>query len=175
MFIDVGGIAPFFELLKDLEFIELLVAGNVDDPDNGRDLLGNTTTALKTDDNEQGEVEPIDLVPAKRQSVDAEALGYTDTNDDIDPFFNSQPAEPVVTENNNNTPPAMDLNFEAVKSKLATYIEKNAPAQDVWSHMLNLEQCNNAVELIAFIQDIQLTDNSEWSQGINDFYKILKQ
>ena len=176
MFADVGGIAPFFEMLRDLELIERFIVGDVDD---SNDIVNESVpTTLETSDDGQNNVEPIDLIPAKPQSTDSNALDNTNDSN-FDNFFNSRPAEPVTIDNTDNSGNSerqtANLNFEAVKSKLASYIERHAPAQDAWSHMLNLEQCSNAVELIAFIQEIQRTDNSELSHGINEFYTMLKQ
>lgn len=175
MFADVGGVAPFFEILKEFEYIELVTSGAVSPQET------QNHTVFETIDDAQNFTTAIDPAPTKQQSADFDYAGDTAStaDSDVDNFFNSQvidrATDPTISENNSTKRQAVDLKFDAVKSKLATYIERRAAAGDVWSHMLNLEQCNNATELLEFIKDIQRTDNGDLAQGIDEFSKMIER
>lgn len=194
MFAKTGGIAPFFELLIDLGFIELLSAGAADAHDDTHEGNALDLSSFKADDTPNNPVTPSANTAKPAPSDTFSYTIDTSTPDDSDfaTFFDSQsnthqsntqssnsfdnpPNSPASNDSNNNKRQSVDVHFESVKSKLATYIEQRAPAQDVWGHMLNLEQCERPAELLGFIQDIQRTDNTELSQDIDAFSKMLGQ
>ncbi len=63
--------------------------------------------------------------------------------------------------------------YESTKSELAAYIETNAPAEEAWGHLLNLEQCDDPAQLLALVQQIEKYSNDTLSAGMNDFSRRI--
>ena len=177
MFEGAGGIAPFFELLVDLGYVERVNSGDSyvqDDRDNMQD-----NATLETNDAIQNK--PATALTSERAvTTGVDDLPSTTPldNHEFDRFFTDSPSEPTPTSTDTSSGTkrdSVDINLEAVKSKLATYIEQRASAQDVWGYMLNLEQCETVSALQDFISDIERTDNQQLSQDISEFSKMLER
>lgn len=70
---------------------------------------------------------------------------------------------------------APNVNYETLKSELATYIEKNAPSGEAWGYLLNLEQCHDTQQLLTLTQDIQSTTEGSLSRDMSEFSKKIKR
>ncbi len=62
-----------------------------------------------------------------------------------------------------------DVNYETLKSSLATFIEKNAPPEDAWGYLLDLEQCSETSQLLALAKNIQDSSSGSLSRSMEDF------
>ena len=161
MFVEAGGVAPLLEMLRDLQYIELV----------GQSTLSSIEQTPSTK-----WVEP--------PVVSERPMPLSDTPK----TFQSQPTQP--TRNNSEAEFAAEFNnaasiqasnksiqtsanYDTIKSDLAAYIEKNAPAQDAWGYLLSLEQCENDSQLLMLIQKIQNSTSGSLSRGMDKYYKAI--
>lgn len=168
MFAEFGGIAPLFELLLEFQCIELLGQDNNAPP---------PTASIKPK-----AVEPVQMSEPQRissanenleasqlpssaqpQSIQSQASSEAEFNST---FNNPQQKEQTATVDNNKGDVA---NYESLKSDMATIIEKNAPPEEAWGYLLNLEQCEDATQLLALAQKIQSASSGNLSRSMDKF------
>lgn len=147
MFASFGGVTPLFELLLEFDCIE--VAG-------GAEGLS-VPTAPKIS-------RPSLVAKPTVQNSEAE----------FERTFNTQNSDEITAIGNTAKPRAPDANYELLKSELATYIEKNAPPQEAWGYLLNLEQCDDTAQLLALAQSIQESSSDKLSGGMDSFIKKMR-
>ncbi|ERL56739.1 hypothetical protein [Psychrobacter aquaticus] len=159
MFASFGGVTPLFELLLELEYIE---------------LVGVAPTATRAEISSQMPVAPS-VVPESRPISQS-----TDTNieTDFERTFNNN-SNKITTSGksaigNIFRNKLFKANDETIKSDLATYIEKNAPPVEAWSYLLMLEQCENNSQLSILVQEIQNTSSENLARGMNEFIRRVQ-
>lgn len=143
MFVEFGGVTPLFELLLELDCIEIIGQDNAEP-------------------NFETNPEPSQQSQAIKQSSEAE----------FDKTFNN-PNIDITTINYSSTSKADSANYEATKSELAAYIETNALPEEAWGYLLSLEQCSDPVHLMALIQQMQKSSNQALASGMTEFSKKL--
>ena len=98
-----------------------------------------------------------------------------DNQAEFDKTFNNQTSNDISNIGSSlKLSKAEDADYKTTKSELANFIEKNAPPEESWGHMLSLEQCDNASQLLELIQRIQNSSNTELSRGMESFFKRIK-
>ncbi|WP_435979351.1 hypothetical protein [Psychrobacter sp. DM4] len=147
MFASFGGVTPLFELLLEFDCIEVI--GSSKSPSSSTPRVSRPSSITKpTIQNSEAEFERT---------------------------FNSQKLDEVASIGNPPKSKLPDANYEILKSELATYIEKNAPPQEAWGYLLNLEQCDNTAQLLALAQSIQESSSDKLSGGMDSFIKKMRQ
>jgi hypothetical protein len=164
MFVDTGGIAPFFEMLQDLEYIEL--AGHASE------VTMQMSPAIP-------QLPQTDII-SERQVTEAPkpsepSRSQSNSEAEFDVTFNSPKPKKTTAIGRFFTSKASGVSYETLKSELATYIEKNAPPQDAWGYLLNLEQCSGASQLLELTQKIQKSTSGDLSRSMEDFSKKIKR
>ncbi len=150
MFIEFGGVEPLFELLVEFQCIE---------------LIGQDNSASKAMSTSKPISQSSSTTQTASKSIEAE----------FDMTFNNNESDKNTTLNNVLTSEKSNSNYEVLKSELATYIEKNAPAQEAWSYLLSLEQCDDSSQLLALAEEIQNSSNGSLSRGMSGFLKTIKR
>ena len=163
MFADFGGIGPLFELLLELECIEL-VATHMDAQAQDQDARQVPTT-IKAPNTEHSQ--------SAAYSFDAS------TEVEFERTFNSKQPKDATDIGNKSIggmfkTVAPNAQYGAIKSDLATYIEKNAPPAEAWGYLLGLEQCEDSAQLLLLAQEIQKSSNSDLSRGMAAFIKRIQ-
>lgn len=163
MFAGFGGIAPLFELLFELEYIEVVGV--------------TTTTASKAEVASQ--VPTASQAPTASQSQPISKSVDTDAETDFERTFNNNLNKTSLlgkTSIGNIFKNKLSKNnYETVKSDLASYIEKNAPSVEAWGYLLMLEQCENDSQLLILAQEIQNTSSGNLARGMNEFIKRIQR
>lgn len=175
MFAEFGGIAPLFELLQEFQCIELIVGDNASAssqsyaPPQSAELQVAASPptmppiapppTLANEDNKALQPEPM---PSQSDNAAEFDATFNDKSDKTVPFASYFKRK------------AADVDFETLKSELATYIEKNAAPEDAWGYLLNLEQCTDASQLLALTQKIQRSTSGSLSRGVGEFAKKIK-
>ena len=149
MFIEFGGVEPLFELLVEFQCIELV-----------------------GQDNASSQVIPT---PKPVSQSQATQLSSKNIEAEFDKAFSVQQSDKNSTPNNTFTSGKPDNTYEVLKSELATYIEKNAAAQEAWSYLLSLEQCDDSSQLLALAEEIQSANSGSLSRGMSGFLKTIKR
>ena len=147
MFASFGGVTPLFELLLEFDCIE---------------VAGGTRSSKSSAVPEVSRPSPV-IKPAVQN-----------TETEFENTFNNQKLDEVTSIGNTPKPKAPDANYEQLKSELATYIEKNAPPQEAWGYLLNLEQCDDVAQLSSLAKSIQNSSSDSLSQGMDSFIKRMK-
>lgn len=160
MFAGFGGVTPLFELLLELEYIE---------------VVGAAPAATRADISPQLPV----ASPVVSESRPISPPNDTDIETEFERTFNNNSANKVATSGKsairnlfNNK--LFKTNDDTIKSDLATYIEKNAPPVEAWGYLLMLEQCENNSQLSILMQEIQNTSTGNLARGMNDFIKRIQ-
>lgn len=163
MFAGFGGIAPLFELLFELEYIEVTGVA--------------TTTTPKAEVASQ--VPTASQAPTASQSQPISKSVDTDAETDFERTFNNNLNKTSMlgkTSIGNIFKTKLSKNnYETVKSDLASYIEKNAPSVEAWGYLLMLEQCENDSQLLILAQEIQNTSSGNLARGMNEFIKRIQR
>lgn len=107
MFAGFGGVAPLFELLLELECIEI-----VGQPDSGSEPSVSAQSKANDDTAKSNEIE------------------FEQT------FNTSQAREEIAVRPADSKQTAADEDYEKVKSALAAYIETNAKPEEAWEYLL---------------------------------------
>jgi hypothetical protein len=150
MFASFGGVTPIFELLLELEYIE---------------VAGADTATTQT--------------PIASQSQLSPQPTTTDVVTELDRTFRSKAASKMSAIGRksigslfkNKMPYA---SYETIKSDLAAYIERHAPPVEAWGYLLMLEQCEGSRQLLVLVQEIQSTSSGELAHGMNDFTQRIQ-
>lgn len=165
MFAEFGGVAPLFELLIDFQCIERVEPENANTSTHSLNPISKPSAPRQVS-KPKAVIPPVsDAVPIQR----------TPDNDDFEKTFNTQSsmnsrsAVKVVKESDT------DANYEPLKSDLATHIEKNAPPEEAWGHLLNLEQCRNTSQLVALARDIQNSNSVTLARSMNEFFSRMNR
>lgn len=166
MFVGAGGIAPFFELLQDLQYIELVEEA---DASSEQTTTAKPVSAEKSNDNLRASQSQVSPPRQPQPSSEAEFQAEFDNKP------SNQGSDSVTAIGNYFKPEATDVNYETLRSDLATYIEKNAPPQDAWGYLLSLEQCNGASELLVLVQEIQSATSGTLAREMDEFSKTIKR
>ena len=161
MFADFGGVVPLFELLIDFQCIELVET-------ESRTISAPSSTSTST---------PTAPRPMSTAAVrDERPLEVaSDKEVEFEKTFNTQSSTDSRLVANTATPSYPDAHYEALKSELATHIEKNAPLEEAWGHLLNLEQCRNSSELLALARDIQNANSATLSRSMSEFFTRINR
>ena len=173
MFAEFGGIAPLFELLQEFQCIELIA------DDNASVASQSYVTPQPAAPRTVTEQQVAEIQPTTRANEDSKELqpqsiqSQSNSAAEFDATFNDKPKK-AASFTGYFKRKAADVNFETLKSELATYIEKNAAPEDAWGYLLNLEQCTDAPQLLALIQKIQRSTSGGLSQGVGEFSKRIK-
>ncbi len=130
MFAEFGGIASVFELLFELSCIELIEQTN-------SNILPQSAIKLEQavpTNAEYSVSQPRNAQPPSQLNTEAEFLNQFNNK------TNSQELGKTASLGKFFKLEGIDTSYESIKSDLASYIEKNAPAQDAWGYLLSLEQ-----------------------------------
>ena len=161
MFADFGGIGPLFELLLELECIEL-VATHIDAQAQDARQVFATIKASNTEHSQSA-----------AYSFDAS------TEIEFERTFNSKQPKDSADVGKKSIggmfkTVAPNAQYGAIKSDLATYIEKNAPPAEAWGYLLGLEQCEDSTQLLLLAQEIQKSSNIDLARGMAAFIKRIQ-
>lgn len=156
MFADFGGVAPLFELLLELEYIEVAGAAAITAP--RAEMSAQTSVASPSQPRPKSA--DIDIeTEFERTFNNTNKTGVSDKTP-MGGFSNS---------------PLSKTNYETIRSDLASYIEKNAPPIEAWNYLLMLEQCENGSQLLILAQEIQNDNSENLARGMNEFIKRIQQ
>lgn len=161
MFADFGGVVPLFELLIDFQCIELV------------ETESRTISAPSLDSTSTPTAPRPMSAAAVRDERPLEVA--SDKEAEFEKTFNTQSSTDSRLVANTATPSYPDAHYEALKSELATHIEKNAPLEEAWGHLLNLEQCRNSSELLALARDIQNANSAMLSRSMSEFFTRINR
>ncbi|MGO2734308.1 hypothetical protein [Psychrobacter sp.] len=161
MFADFGGIGPLFELLLELECIELV------------------TTHMDAQAQDARQVSATIKAPNTEHSQSAAYSFDASTEVEFERTFNSKQPKDATDVGNKSIggmfkSVAPNAQYGPIKSDLATYIEKNAPPAEAWGYLLGLEQCEDSAQLLLLAQEIQKSSNSDLSRGMAAFIKRIQ-
>lgn len=165
VFIEAGGIALLFELLEDLQYIEQIIPPAHHLSEQVAVTIQAVTTPRQTPAMSYSQaLSSIDSDESEATKHDHLALDDTilSTDDKIDSSSGSS--------NNAST-----LSYDAIRSDLAAFIEKNAPASDAWGYLLSLEKCDNAMQLQALVQSIYSSTTGTLKAGMPKYYQALQR
>lgn len=162
MFADFGGVGPLFELLLELECIE---------------IAGATNTGLQTS-TPQAPTVPQSPIAEHSQSTRNSFDSSTET--EFDRTFNSKKPNKIADIGKKSIgsifkSKVSDAHYSTIKSDLATYIEKNAPPAEAWGYLLSLEQCEDSAQLSLLVHEVQKSSNGNLSHGMSEFIKRIQQ
>ena len=162
MFAEFGGIAPLFELLLDLECIEVASAGSAE---TEIPTLSQTT---------------ITSIPVTTQSQPVAPAFDENSEIEFNNTFNSKSTTKVKESEKKSISSIFkakpsNVSDETIKSDLATFIEKNAEPIEAWGYLLSLEQCGNSTQLSILAKEIQNTSSGSLARGMNDFIKRIER
>ena len=173
MFAEFGGVAPLFELLLDFQCIELsepstLSASEQKLSTSSRSIPAQLDTRFRSD----SQVRALSSNAPQSQTTTSQTMSSQKNSEaEFAAEFNSLPSSPVAQTGSDSS-----ASYEAIKSELASYIEKNAPSQDAWGYLLSLEQCENDSQLLALVQKIQSSNSGDTlSRGMDKYHKALKK
>lgn len=146
MFADFGGVTPLFELLLELQYIDVIRDTN--------------TTPIQTP------------VTAKPQPIPHFANSSIQTA--LDRTLKNKSPRKMKAIGSIFKTKLSTARYETIKSELAAYIEKNASAAEAWGYLLLLEQCENSSQLLILIREIQNTSSGDLAFGMSGFIKRIQ-
>ena len=169
MFADFGGVGPLFELLVELECIELIGAANASSQIQTAPQVSTVT-----------EASTVPQVPVAEQPQFTDNSFDVSTEIEFDRTFNSKPPSKIAEAGKKSIgnifkSKVAGANYGTVKSDLATYIEKNAPPAEAWGYLLSLEQCEDSAQLLLLAQEVQKSSNANLARGMSEFIKKIQQ
>ncbi|WLP94337.1 hypothetical protein [Psychrobacter sp. M13] len=153
IFAESGGVAVLFELLQDLQYIE--VASSDQGEPTETSLFAASETATLSDEDAQ-----------RVQNIEVNVAAGFETEIETEPKELSDDEKHYYDKNFN-------ADFESKRAELAAYIEQKAPGQEAWVYMLSLEKCDNILQLQALVQHMQSSANDNLADGIQKFYETL--
>lgn len=162
MFVETGGVAPIFELLQDLQYIELVESDNIRVPQPNLNAV-----QVRTD--------PRASQTTQLQALQSRSSSEAEFAAEFDYTLNDQQSKKAPSMSGYSKSTETNINHDTIKSDLAAYIEKNAPAQEAWGYLLSLEQCNDNAQLLALVQQIKNSTSGSLSRGMDKFYKVLQR
>ncbi|MEN6669209.1 hypothetical protein AAJP47_02415 [Psychrobacter sp. B38] len=165
MFAGFGGVTPIFELLLELDYI---------------DIVGGAKTTSQTSivsDSQPLSPQPVDFQLINSQPVASSPNINTET--EFDRTFNDNSPSKAAGMGKSSIGNMFKSklsrnNYETIKSDLAIFIEKNAPSVEAWGYLLMLEQCENSRHLLTLVQEIQNTSHGDLGRGMNTFIKRIQ-
>lgn len=177
VFAEFGGVALFFELLQDLAYIEVVGQARSTTapsssimPEPSPSSVANAPQMPEASQASKPQAHVMAETPSQNYNQ-AEFLGDWSNHPHhshpkkasiLDKFFRPKEKGTVV-------------NYETLKSDLATYIEEHALMQDAWGYLLSLEKCESEAQLLALVQAIQQSTAGELSSGMDKYIKALSQ
>ena len=180
MFAEFGGVTPLFELLLEFQCIELTPQSSADNAEAA--AINAQTRVSFVNNNDIPFNDQLDTAQPQTNGLQSVASQPSPTQPhsesefaaDFHKMTSEQQANLEVSSSSFANRKANKVSYETIKSDLATYIEKNAPAQDAWGYLLSLEQCENEGQLLALTQRIQkATDGNDLSNGMSKYIKAL--
>ena len=169
IFADFGGVGPLFELLLELECIELIGAANASSQIQTAPQVSTVT-----------EAPTVPQVPVAKQPQSIGNSFDISTEIEFDRTFNSKPPSKIAESGKKSIGSMLKAkvagaNYGTLKSDLATYIEKNAPPAEAWGYLLSLEQCEDSAQLLLLAQEVQKSSNANLARGMSKFIKKIQQ
>ena len=169
IFADFGGVGPLFELLLELECIELVGAANASSQIQTAPQVSTVT-----------EAPTIPQVPVAEQPQSTGNSFDISTAIEFDRTFNSKPPSKIAEAGKKSIGSMLKAkvagaNYGTLKSDLATYIEKNAPPAEAWGYLLSLEQCEDSAQLLLWAQEVQKSSNANLARGMSKLIKKIQQ
>lgn len=162
MFKEVGGVDQYFQLLLDMELIQL---ESVDS--NIPTVKDTKIPTLKA------------VTPPKRETKLTRVP--TQTTDEVSQtqFSNNESRSEYSTsiflnDSFNNTESLGVLNGK-ISAKMATYIEQHAQPDDTWSFLMKLESCESDTELLLFLRTLAQGNHGRLSRRMTSLIKSLKK
>ena len=153
VFAESGGVAVLFELLQDLQYIEVAPSG-------------------------QGELVETSILAAPKTATPSDEYGQRAQNIEVNVATGleseTEPKE-IADDEKCYYSKEFDADFESKRAELASYIEQKAPGQEAWVYMLSLEKCDNILQLQALVQHMQSSANDDLANNIQKFYEDLKR
>ena len=149
MFASFGGVTPIFELLLELEYIE--VAG-ADSAATQMPIASQSQSSPQPTTNVDTEIDRTfrSKAASKMSAIGRKSIGSL--------FKNKMPY----------------ASYETIKSDLAAYIERHAPPVEAWGYLLMLEQCEGSRQLLVLVQEIQSTSSGKLAHGMNEFTQRIQ-
>ena len=183
MFAEFGGVTPLFELLLEFQCIELTAQSSADNAEAAAiatsaqtraSFVNNSNTPFNNQQLDTAQPQTNGLQSVASQPSPTQPNSESDFAADFNKIANEQQANLEVSKGGSVKRKATEVSYESIKSDLATYIEKNAPAQDAWGYLLSLEQCENDGQLLALTQRIQnTTGGGNLSSGMSKYITAL--
>ena len=169
MFADFDGVGPLFELLLELDCIELIGAANASSQIQTAPQVSTVT-----------EAPTVPQVPVAKQPQSTDNSFDISTEIEFDRTFNSKPPSKIAETGKKSIgsmfkAKVAGANYGTLKSDLATYIEKNAPPAEAWGYLLSLEQCEDSAQLLLLAQEVQKSSNANLARGMSKFMKKIQQ
>lgn len=153
IFAESGGVAVLFELLQDLQYIE--VASSDQGEPTETSLLAASETATLSDEDAQ-----------RMQNIEVNVAAGFETETETE-------SKELADDEKHYYDKNFNAGFESKRAELAAYIEQKAPGQEAWVYMLSLEKCDNILQLQALVQHMQSSANDNLANGIQKFYETL--
>ncbi len=176
MFSEFGGVAPLFELLLDFQCIELIDSSHSTSSEQ-QPSSDNQSISTLSDSNSKNDDE-IPMPSATKEPIRSQpqpSQNQMDSEAEFDVTFNKQKPKRSTAISGFFGRRDSNASFETTKSELATYIEKNMPSQEAWGYLLNLEQCNDASQLLALTRDIESVSDNAIARDMDEFFKKIKR
>ncbi|WP_367105493.1 hypothetical protein [uncultured Psychrobacter sp.] len=174
MFADFGGITPLFELLLEFQCIELAEQVSTSSlqqvPKPKKPAV--VTSALSSNKASSSTNYGATAPPSQTTQSQSNQFNRSqiDSEAEFEKTFNNKQADNSVSSAANTSKRLQpDVNYETLKSSLATFIEKNAPPEDAWGYLLDLEQCSETSQLLALAKNIQGSSSGSLSRSMEDF------
>lgn len=167
VFIEAGGIALLFELLEDLQYIEQIIPPAHHLSEQVAVTIQAVTTPRQT---------PAMSYSQALSSIDSDESEATKRDHlALDDTIISLSADDKIDSSSGSSNSDSTLSYDAIRSDLAAFIEKNAPASDAWGYLLSLEKCDNALQLQALVQSIYSSTTGTLKAGMPKYYQALQK
>lgn len=153
VFAESGGVAVLFELLQDLQYIEV-ASSDQGEPVKISSPAASETATLSDEDAQRAQNIEVNVATVFETEIEIEPKKLADNEKR---YYNKK----------------FDADFESKRAELASYIEQKAPGQEAWVYMLSLEKCDNILQLQALVQHMQSSANDDLANGIQKFYETL--
>ena len=153
IFAESGGVAVLFELLQDLQYIEVTSSDQGESVETSLPAASETAT-LSDEYAQRTQSIEVKVATGFESEIETEPKNLAD---DEKRYYNKK----------------FDADFESKRAELASYIEQKAPGQEAWVYMLSLEKCDNILQLQALVQHMQSSTNDDLANGIQKFYETL--
>lgn len=165
MFADFGGVTPLFELLLELDYIELV---------GGAKRPSKPMSAAVTQPVPESAYQPQQAPQTAPISADINV----EVEKEFDRTFNDRPSGKKASVGSSIGSLFKNKlsgnRYETIRSDLATYIERNSPPAEAWGYLLMLEQCQGSQQLTMLVEEIQSKGSAELARGMSGFMKRIQ-